>query len=114
MTKEFSLSHERLLAWPGQKLAGFAYGVLTPLLTVIFFAIYGGADLVTGLHDYRVRLHMDWEVQLPLVPSMILFYMSLYPACVLLPLMIRTRCELYAAVWTLMAVTMAGGVVFLV
>ena len=45
----------------------YAYGVLTPLLTVAFFAIYGGADFVTGLHDYRVRLHMDWEVQLPLV-----------------------------------------------
>ncbi len=108
------MSREKFLAWPGREAAVYAYGVLAPLLTVVFFAVYGGADLMTGLHDYRVRLHMDWEVQLPLVPSMILFYMSLYPACVLLPLMIRTRCELYAAVWTLMAVTMAGGVVFLV
>ena len=108
------MSREKFLAWPGREAAVYAYGVLAPLLTVVFFAVYGGADLMTGLHDYRVRLHMDWEVQLPLVPSMILFYMSVYPACVLLPLMIRTRCELYAAVWTLMAVTMAGGVVFLV
>ena len=91
----------------------YAYGVLTPLLTVAFFAIYGGADFVTGLHDYRVRLHMDWEVQLPLVPSMILFYTSLYPACVLLPLMIRTRSELRAAAGTRVAVTAVGGVVFL-
>ncbi len=108
------MSRERFLAWPGREIAVYAYGVLTPLLTVVFFAIYGGADLVTGLHDYRVRLHMDWEVQLPLVPSMILFYTSLYPACVLLPLMIRTRAELRAAVWTLIAVTAVGGVVFLV
>jgi len=114
LIKELSLSRERLLVWPDRKLAGFAYGVLTPLLIVVFFAIYGGADLVTGLHDYRVRLHMDWEVQLPLVPSMIVFYASLYPACVLLPLMIRTRRELRAAAWTLITVTAAGGVVFLV
>ena len=107
------MSRERFLDWPGREAAVYAYGVLTPLLTVIFFAVFGGADLMTGLHDYRVRLHMDWEVQLPLVPSMILFYTSLYPACVLLPLMIRSRCELHAAVWTLIAVTMAGGVVFL-
>ncbi len=107
------MSRARFLAWPGREIAVYAYGVLTPLLTVVFFAIYGGADLVTGLHDYRVRLHMDWEVQLPLVPWTILFYTSLYPACVLLPLMIRTRPELRAAVWTLIAVTAVGGVVFL-
>ena len=107
------MSRERFLAWPGRDVAVYAYGVLTPLLTVAFFAIYGGADFVTGLHDYRVRLHMDWELQLSLVPSMILLYTSLYPACVLLPLMIRTRSELRAAAWTLVAVTAVGGVVFL-
>ncbi len=108
------MSQERFLAWPGREVAVYAYGVLTPLLTLAFFAIYGGADFVTGLHEYRVRLHMDWEVRVPLVPVMILFYTSLYPACVLLPLMIRTRRELSATAWTLVGVTAVGGVVFLV
>ena len=50
---------------------------------------------------------------MPLVPSMMLFYTSLYPACVLLPLAIRTRPELWAVVWVLVAMTAVGGVVFL-
>ena len=107
------MSREKFLAWPGRAVAVYAYGVLTPQLTLAFFAIYGGADLLTELHDYRVNLHMDWELQVPLVPSMMLFYTSLYPACVLLPLAIRTRPELWAVVWVLVAMTAVGGVVFL-
>ena len=59
---------EALLAWPGSRHLAetVALGVL---FTVWFALIYGGADWLTGLHGRRVRIHLDAELAIPLVPA---------------------------------------------
>lgn len=79
-----------------------------------FFFIYGGANYLTTLHSYRVRLHFDWELDVPFVPVLVLGYMSVYPLFMLAPFILRSPREIVSLVRTLATITLAAGIFFLV
>ena len=73
-----SLPKHRLLAWPGWRHLGEAYG-LGLLFAIWFELIYGVADYITGIRTSRVPVHFQWELAMPFVPAMTVFYMSIFP-----------------------------------
>ena len=56
-----------------------------------FALVFYGADWVTGLHPYRVRVHLDWETAIPFVPAVLLVYTSMYSLFALPPFVLHTR-----------------------
>ena len=48
-------------------------------LTIEWIVVYGGANWITGLHDYRVDLHTALDSQIPFVPAAAIIYLSLFP-----------------------------------
>jgi membrane-associated phospholipid phosphatase len=99
--------------WPSRRL--LILGVLLGSCQVVwFFFIYGGANYLTQLHSYRVRLHFDWELYVPFVPAMVLGYMSIYPLFVLAPFILRNPREIVSLVRTLGTITLVAGISFLV
>ncbi|MBC8352578.1 MAG: phosphatase PAP2 family protein [Planctomycetes bacterium] len=106
-------SSRPLWGWPGLGKLVYAYGVLGPPLLVWFVFIYVGADYLTGLHDFRVRLHWAVELGMPFVPAMVVFYNSMHVAYLIAPFILRTRPEMHAMAVTWVLITLCGGVVFL-
>ncbi len=100
--------------WPGLGNIAYAYGVLGPPLTLWFVLVYGGADYLTGLHSYRVRLHLDVELGMPFLPAMVVFYNSMHLAYLIAPFILRTRPEMHAMAVTWVAITLVAGCIFLV
>ena len=81
------------LRWPSRCCwaAFFGYGTLLVLLWAIS---YGGTSWITGLHDFRVRLHFDFELQMPFVPRAAIVYLSLFPLLWLSPFVLQSAAEL--------------------
>ena len=104
----------KLFGWPGIGQLFYAYGVLGPPLLVWFVLIYAGADYLTGLHEVRVPLYFSFELSIPFVPSMVVFYNSMHVAYLIAPFILRTRPEMHAMAWTWVAITLCAGVIFLV
>lgn len=76
------------LAWPGTRHLRFAARQsLLPL--AVFCLLYGTADFLTGMHAFRLRIHGDWETAIPFLPAFALPYLSILPAFVLSPFIIR-------------------------
>jgi membrane-associated phospholipid phosphatase len=103
---------EPFLGWPGSHvLRYFAFLVLAQSLW--FGAIFGGADYLTAKREFRVRVHLDAELKLPFVPEMVTIYMSIYLLFWSAPFILRTQRQLRALAITLAAVTLCGGICFL-
>ncbi len=98
--------------WPGW--GRLAYTLFLGLAVGLWFAlIYGGADWITAQHSYRVRVHLDAELQMPFVPAAVVGYLSANllfwsPAFIL-----RNRRELHALAVTLAVVILVAGCCFL-
>src|SRR5690242_6562568 len=107
------LERSRFWGWPGGKNLAYAYLVLGPPLFVWFVFVFAGADYLTGLHGYRVPLYFDFELRIPFLPAMVLFYNSLHLAYAVAPFILRTRPEMNAMALVWMLITLVGGVFFL-
>jgi len=105
-------SRPPFLAWPGWSLLGVAL-LLSLAQTLWWILIYHGANYLTGLHTFRVPLHMQWELGIPFVPVFILAYLSLGLVFTPAPFILRSREELRALTLTLFLVTAVAGVGFL-
>jgi membrane-associated phospholipid phosphatase len=105
-------SSRPLLAWPGWKHMGYA-AVVGVLFGVWLELVYGLADYVTGLRTARLRIHFDWELAIPFVPAMTVFYTSIFPLLWLAPFVLRARDELRTLVRRLSLVTLCAGIGFL-
>jgi hypothetical protein len=77
-----------------------------------FALVYGGADALTGMHAYRVRVHLDFERAVPFVPAAVLGYLSIYPLFALAPFVLRSRRELWTLAATQAVVILGAGVCF--
>jgi membrane-associated phospholipid phosphatase len=98
--------------WPGWEQ--FRYVVWLSLAVGAWFAVvYYGAEAVTALHRYRIRIHLDAELRIPFVPAAVLGYMSLYLPLWMAGFVLRTRREVRALAWTLSGVILVAGVCFL-
>jgi membrane-associated phospholipid phosphatase len=87
--------------------------VLAVPVTLWWILIFHGADWLTGLRSYRVRVHLDAELDIPLVPPFILAYLSLNFVFLPAPFILRSRRELQALALSLVAVTAMAGAGFL-
>jgi membrane-associated phospholipid phosphatase len=87
--------------------------ILGAVCTVWFGLVYGGANWLTHQHRYRVRLHTDMELAVPLVPAAVIGYMSLYPLFYMAPFVLRSERELTALVVGLAFQIGVAGVGFL-
>jgi membrane-associated phospholipid phosphatase len=98
--------------WPGWGNLRFslALGLAQSLL---FAIIYGGADWIAHRHTYRVGMHLDADLAIPLVPAMAIAYLSLMPLLWMAPFVLHTRRELLAYVLALAAATVTAGFFFL-
>lgn len=99
---------QSFLAWPGW--AHLWRAALFYLLVTLWFGIvYGGADWFTAQRTTRIRIHLDGELSLPLIPAFTLVYMSIYLLFLAAPFVLQTRQELAAlAVNQTLAILMAG------
>jgi membrane-associated phospholipid phosphatase len=75
--------------------------------------VYGGASWITGLHDYRVRLHTPLDAQIPFVPLAAVIYLSLFPMLWLSPLVLQTPRRLRSFARALAVLIALSGIGFL-
>lgn len=98
--------------WPGwQHLRLFA--LLAVAQTIWFGLVFVGCNHLTATRSFRVRVHLDAELELPFVPEAVILYMSIYPLFWIAPFILRTREQLCALAVTLAAVTLIAGICFL-
>ena len=100
------------LAWPGWPQLRFAW-LQTALLTAWFGVVYSGADWLTARRLTRVRVHLNLELQIPLVPAFTVFYMSVYLLFLAVPFVLRTRREISTLAITQGIVILMAGIGFL-
>lgn len=100
------------LAWPGWRHIGYAALISLPN-TLWFMLVFGGADLLTAHRSFRVRVHFSAELNVPLVPAMTVFYMSIYLLFLAAPFILRERHEVRALVGTLALTIFFSGIGFL-
>jgi membrane-associated phospholipid phosphatase len=91
--KQAAISKNTALSWPTLSLwmAFFKFAVMIQILWVV---VYGGAEWLTTLHNYRVRLHHDAELAIPFHPAAAFIYWSLLPLLWLSPFILHTIEEL--------------------
>jgi hypothetical protein len=77
--------------------------------------VYGGADWFTAHRATRVRIHLDAELSIPLIPAFTIVYMSIYLLFLAAPFVLRTRREVTAlAINQALAILLAGLIFLLV
>ena len=103
---------EPFLKWPGWNHLKFA-ALLATLGTIWFIIVYAGCDAITAHRTTRIRLHFDWELRIPLIPAMTLFYMSIYALFLAAPFIIRERKEFFRLCLKLNATILVAGIFFL-
>jgi membrane-associated phospholipid phosphatase len=79
---------------------------------VVFWVVYGGTDYLAAGRVLR-RVHFDWELGVPFVPAMTLFYLSMYGLFLLAPFLLRSEQQLRALAYALSAAVLAAGIGFL-
>lgn len=83
------------------------------LVAAWFGFVYGGADWITAQRAFRVRVHLDAELLIPLVPSFTLVYMSIYFLFLAAPFVLRTRSELVSLAMAQTVAIFVAGICFL-
>jgi len=107
-----SESSEPFWGWPGWKHLRFAW--LVSLAGLLWFLlIYGGADVLTAHRDFRVRVYLDAELNIPFVPEAAIIYMSIYPLFIAAPFILRKRQEFLALAMALNLAILIAGICFL-
>jgi membrane-associated phospholipid phosphatase len=99
------------IAWPGWKHLFYACQ-LTFLNTLWFQFVYFGSDYITAHRKYRVPIHFNWELGIPLIPEMILFYMSIYGLFLIAPFILRTKQEIRQLVFAHVLSILIAGICF--
>ncbi len=86
---------------------------LVGLFTLLFIVVYGGADILGASAEQRYRVALDFEAQIPFVPSMAVIYLSILPLMLLLPVVYNKPWELFPLFLVLSLEVLVGGVIFL-
>src|SRR5262245_7897891 len=102
----------RGFAWPGRahlaRPAGKGAAFAGP-----FAAASGTPNWITSLHSWRVPVHMQFELAIPLVPAAVWVYMSVNLLMVLPTFVLRTAGELDAFLAELRRILGVAAVFFL-
>ena len=99
------------LQWPDAacRWTALIYGVGVFLL---WLAIYGGANWITSLHNYRVPLRTRFDSAIPFIPTAAIAYLSLFAMLWLSPFVFRTTEQLQAFALSLATVIVISGIGF--
>lgn len=100
-----------VVKWPDRQRS-LLYLKLASLLSIQFIVIYGGANWLSGHRDDVHRLYFEWELAIPLVPSMIWVYFSITPL-MLSPLFFLDINQLSRLAWQMAIAVFIAGAVFL-
>jgi membrane-associated phospholipid phosphatase len=101
------------IRWPDRRCWS-AFFHASAWLMLLWVVVYGGANWLTGLHDYRVRLDTRLDGQMPFVPATAIIYLSLFPMLWLSPFVLQTPQRLKSFAWTLAALIALSGIGFLI
>ena len=107
-----SAQREPFFAWPGWAHLRIAW-LQTVLVSAWFAFVFGGANWVTAQRVTRVRGHFDAELQIPLIPSFTLIYMSIYGLFLVAPFVLRTRREITSLAVAQTITIFVAGICFL-
>jgi membrane-associated phospholipid phosphatase len=105
-------AREPFVAWPGWPHLRFTTQLIL-LVGLWFGLVFVGADWLTAHHAARVRVHLDAELRLPLLPIFLVVYMSLYLLFLAVPFVLRTRREAASLAIAQFVTILAAGVGFL-
>jgi membrane-associated phospholipid phosphatase len=103
---------EPFVAWPGWAHLRIAW-LQTIVLTAWFALVFGGANWITASRATRVRVHLDAELQIPLIPGFMLFYMSIYGLFLIAPFVLRSRREITMLAMAQALTIFVAGICFL-
>jgi membrane-associated phospholipid phosphatase len=96
------------LGWPGWRHLGFTW-LLSTIVTAWFAVVFTATNSFTASRTTRVRVHLDAELQIPLIPAFTIFYMSIYLLFAAAPFVLRTRREIVRlAIAQSLAIFIAG------
>src|SRR5262245_12908681 len=88
-------------------------GILGALVvSLVFFPIYVGGGMATGVLGHRLQLYASFELVFPFWPAMIVAYLSMF-VLFLVPAFQLDERELWTLVRQLVVASILGGLVFL-
>jgi|ERR1041385_1948407 membrane-associated phospholipid phosphatase len=100
------------LAWPGWPHLRLACLQMI-LVSAWFGLVFAGSDWFTAQRAARVRVHLDAELGIPLIPAFTVVYMSIYLLFIAAPLVLRTRREITTLAATQALIILVAGIGFL-
>lgn len=106
--------HARLGLQCPSRVIWIAFAKYIVLIQLLWLVVYGGADWVAASHSYRVRLHLDFELGIPLIPASSIVYLSLFPLLWLSPFVLHTTMLLHGFAKALASLIVLSGIGFLV
>jgi membrane-associated phospholipid phosphatase len=89
------------------------FTVLSLLITAEFIVVYYGADWLTAHRTLRIHVYTAAELGIPLVPVMVVPYMTMYVIFLFAPFVLRSRVDLDRFAHALALVIVTAGVAFL-
>ena len=98
--------------WPNQKILN-AYAIVCLQLTVAFVFLYGTTNWIATQRGFTYQLWMNWELGIPLVPPMILPYLS-FNLLAIVPLFLLNDRQIRSVGTSMVAATFLACLVFLV
>ena len=107
-----SAQREPFFAWPSWAHLRIAW-LQTVLVSAWFAFVFVGANWVTAQRVTRVRVHFDAELQIPLIPSFTIIYMSIYGLFLVAPFVLRTRREITSLAVAQTITIFVAGICFL-
>ena len=82
------------------------------LLLVLFVGVYAATNWISAQRFHRLRLWFDWELAIPLLPSMVWVYLSLF-LTFFLPMFVLDVVRIHALCRRLAFATVLSGICFL-
>lgn len=86
--------------------------LLWGLLSLEFAVIYCGADWITAHHAMRLQLYANFELGIPLVPCMVVPYVTMYAVFFFTPFVLKSRASLDRLAVAAAKVIAIGGIAF--
>jgi hypothetical protein len=100
------------VVWPGWPHLRH-YLALWAAVTTEFVIVFAGADYVTAHRAARLHAFLPFELSIPLIPSLVIAYMSIYLIWIPAPLLLHTRQQLNRLATALALVILVSGIGFL-
>jgi hypothetical protein len=107
-----SNSRQLKLIWPGWPHLRH-YLALWAAVTVEFAIVFFGGDFVTAHRQGRMHVFFPFELSIPLIPSMVIAYMSIYLIWIPAPFLLPERHQVNRLAVALALVILISGIGFL-